>query len=45
MQAVSSASSGGSVLLASAGIIYNELADTRPDILEVLTRPNWAFDL
>lgn len=35
---------GGNTLLASAGMIYNELAVTRPDILEVLARPNWAID-
>lgn len=35
---------GGETLLASAWTIYNQLAATRPDIIEILSRDDWAHD-
>ncbi|KAK0732538.1 beta-lactamase/transpeptidase-like protein [Apiosordaria backusii] len=36
--------SGGYPILASAWTIYNELAASRPDLIHVLSQPNWPFD-
>ncbi|KAL8381026.1 hypothetical protein RB595_005357 [Gaeumannomyces hyphopodioides] len=38
------AAEGGWGVLASAWTVYNELAATRPDLIHVLTRPDWPFD-
>ncbi|RPA98688.1 Clavaminate synthase-like protein [Choiromyces venosus 120613-1] len=35
---------GGRSKLASAGAIYNELAETRPDHIDTLRSPEWIFD-
>ncbi|KAF4463976.1 taurine catabolism dioxygenase [Fusarium albosuccineum] len=35
---------GGSGFLASAWTVYNELAETRPDLIRVLAEPDWPFD-
>lgn len=44
MLTVSCGSEGGSGVVASAWIVYNELAVTRPDLIHVLAEPNWPFD-
>jgi len=44
MQIRGCAASGGNHIIASAWKVYNELARTRKDLLEVLTAPNWTFD-
>ncbi|KAF7548799.1 hypothetical protein G7Z17_g6838 [Cylindrodendrum hubeiense] len=38
------AASGGRSVLASAWTVYNELAATRPDLIHVLSQPDWPFD-
>lgn len=38
------AASGGDHIITSAWKVYNELAQTRKDLLEVLAKPNWTFD-
>ena len=40
----SCAARGGNHILSSAVSIYNTIAATRPDLLEVLAQPNWPFD-
>jgi len=35
---------GGSSLLSSTWRVYNELAATRPDLIQVLAAPDWPFD-
>ncbi|KAF4447183.1 taurine catabolism dioxygenase TauD [Fusarium austroafricanum] len=35
---------GGSGIITSAWTVYNELAETRPDLVHVLAQPNWPFD-
>ena len=35
---------GGNHNIASSYAIYNQLATTRPDILETLASPDWYFD-
>ena len=35
---------GGESLLASNAKIYNEIAESRPDILHVLADDKWVFD-
>ncbi|KAF2630582.1 Clavaminate synthase-like protein, partial [Macroventuria anomochaeta] len=40
----SCAAKGGNHIVASSVSIYNEIAATRPDILESLAEPNWPFD-
>jgi len=35
---------GGSSILASSWTVYNELAATRPDLIHVLSKPDWPFD-
>jgi len=35
---------GGNHIITSTYKVYNELATTRPDLLEVLARPDWNFD-
>ncbi|KAH9896316.1 hypothetical protein F4778DRAFT_745928 [Xylariomycetidae sp. FL2044] len=35
---------GGAHVIASSYAIYNELAATRPDVLETLATPDWYFD-
>jgi Taurine catabolism dioxygenase TauD, TfdA family len=35
---------GGESLLASAWTVYNELAATRPDLINTLAKDDWAFD-
>jgi hypothetical protein len=37
-------SSGGAPALASAFTVYNAIASTRPDLIPVLSEPNWPFD-
>ncbi|PMD45737.1 Clavaminate synthase-like protein, partial [Hyaloscypha variabilis F] len=44
MQIRGCAASGGNHIIASAWNVYNELARTRKDLLEVLATPNWTFD-
>ena len=36
--------SGGESLLASSGMIYNEIAATRPDIIHLLADDKWIHD-
>ncbi|KAG7141004.1 Taurine hydroxylase-like protein SAT17 like [Verticillium longisporum] len=35
---------GGHSVIASSWTVYNELAATRPDLIEVLSAPDWPFD-
>jgi hypothetical protein len=42
-QTRSIAASGGKCILSSVHTIYNELALTRPDVIQTLARPNWPF--
>lgn len=35
---------GGESLLASNGMIYNEIAAKRPDVIHVLKKDDWVFD-
>ena len=44
MYAVNTAAEGGNSNFASGCKVYNELARTRKDLLEVLMAPNWTFD-
>ncbi|EUC40779.1 hypothetical protein COCMIDRAFT_40948 [Bipolaris oryzae ATCC 44560] len=44
MYVLDTAVSGGESLLASSGMIYNELAATRPDIIHVLSDNTWIHD-
>ncbi|KAI5861635.1 hypothetical protein GGS23DRAFT_611765 [Durotheca rogersii] len=41
---VSCGDGGGDGYIASAWTVYNELAATRPDLINVLAEPNWPFD-
>lgn len=38
------AAKGGHSILASGWAVYNEIAATRPDIIQELAKPNWPFD-
>jgi len=38
------AAAGGRSAIASSWTVYNELARTRPDLIHVLSNPNWPFD-
>ncbi|KAH7367966.1 hypothetical protein B0T11DRAFT_276219 [Plectosphaerella cucumerina] len=38
------AEEGGQVLLSSAWTVYNEIAAKRPDVIDVLSRPDWVHD-
>ncbi|KXX78006.1 hypothetical protein MMYC01_201723 [Madurella mycetomatis] len=44
LYALNVAAYGGESFLASSAKIYNELAKTRPDIIEVLAKDDWVFD-
>lgn len=44
MYALDVAAAGGESLLASSGMVYNEIAATRPDVIHVLTDDKWVFD-
>ena len=44
MYALNVSATGGESSLASSATIYNELARTRPDIIEVLADDKWIFD-
>ncbi|KAL2200791.1 hypothetical protein P885DRAFT_27415 [Corynascus similis CBS 632.67] len=44
LYALNVAAYGGESFLASSAKIYNELARTRPDIIEVLAKDDWIFD-
>ena len=44
MSAVNTSAEGGESHLASGWKIYNELAQTRPDVLGLLAMPNWATE-
>lgn len=44
LYALNTAACGGESYLASGAKIYNELARTRPDIIEVLAKDDWIFD-
>jgi len=44
MYALNVAAYGGESYLASSANIYNELARTRPDLIEVLAKDDWIFD-
>ncbi|RSL53519.1 hypothetical protein CEP51_014880 [Fusarium floridanum] len=44
MLTLSSGPVGGSGILASAWTVYNELAESRPDLIRVLSEPDWPFD-
>jgi hypothetical protein len=44
LYALNTAAYGGESFLASSAKIYNELASTRPDIIEVLAKEDWVFD-
>jgi hypothetical protein len=44
MYVVDTAVHGGESLLASSGMIYNELAATRPDIIHLLADDQWIHD-
>lgn len=35
---------GGMSTIASACTVYNDIAQNRPDLLHVLTKPDWPFD-
>lgn len=36
--------SGGGSKIASTARVYNEIAATRPDLIHVLAKGDWAFD-
>ncbi|AEO71829.1 uncharacterized protein THITE_2148420 [Thermothielavioides terrestris NRRL 8126] len=38
------AETGGRSVISSAWTVYNELAATRPDLIHVLSAPDWPFD-
>lgn len=38
------AEQGGQVLLSSVWTVYNEIAAKRPDIIDILSRPDWVHD-
>ena len=38
------AASGGETILASAWQVYNELAATRPDVIQTLADDSWVHD-
>lgn len=38
------AETGGRSVIASSWTVYNELAETRPDLIHVLSAPDWPFD-
>ncbi|CAN8101592.1 unnamed protein product [Discula destructiva] len=40
----SCSASGGTGKIASAWTVYNELASTRPDLIHVLSKPDWPYD-
>lgn len=44
LQTRNCAAKGGNHIIAASWTIYNKIAATRPDLLEVLARPNWPFD-
>ena len=44
MYALDVAAAGGESLLASSGMVYNEIAATRPDVIHVLADDKWVFD-
>ncbi|KAK5660570.1 hypothetical protein OQA88_13124 [Cercophora sp. LCS_1] len=44
LYALGTAAYGGESFLASSAKIYNEIAATRPDIIHVLSKPDWPFD-
>ncbi|KAF1994401.1 Clavaminate synthase-like protein [Amniculicola lignicola CBS 123094] len=44
LQTRSCAAQGGKHMIASSLNIYNRLAATRPDLVELLARPDWSFD-
>ncbi|KAI0407889.1 Clavaminate synthase-like protein [Xylaria palmicola] len=44
MYFIDRAAIGGDVLLASSWKVYNELASTRPDLIEVLGKDDWVHD-
>ncbi|KAI1334273.1 hypothetical protein F5Y15DRAFT_402163 [Xylariaceae sp. FL0016] len=44
MLTLSCGEKGGGGIIASAWTIYNELASTRPDLIHVLSKPDWPFD-
>ncbi|KAK4152149.1 hypothetical protein C8A00DRAFT_35173 [Chaetomidium leptoderma] len=44
LYALNVAAYGGESFLASSAKIYNELARTRPDMIEVLAKDDWIFD-
>jgi hypothetical protein len=44
LQTRSNAAFGGRNILASSWTVYNKLAATRPDVIELLARPIWPFD-
>lgn len=44
LYALNVAAYGGESFLASTAKIYNELARSRPDIIEVLAKDDWVFD-
>jgi hypothetical protein len=37
-------SNGGNGLLSPVASIYNEIAASRPDLISVLSTPDWPFD-
>ncbi|KAF5531751.1 taurine catabolism dioxygenase [Fusarium napiforme] len=44
MLTLSSGPVGGCGVISSAWTVYNELAESRPDLIDVLAQPNWPFD-
>jgi hypothetical protein len=44
LYAFDTAESGGESVLSSGATIYNEIAETRPDIIHVLAANDWIFD-
>jgi hypothetical protein len=38
------AASGGDFKVASTGYIYNQLCTSRPDVIELLAKPDWKFE-
>jgi hypothetical protein len=44
LQTRNCAAKGGNHIIAASWTVYNKIAATRPDLLEVLARPNWPFD-
>jgi Taurine catabolism dioxygenase TauD, TfdA family len=44
LYALGEAAQGGESKLASSATVYNQIAKTRSDIIQLLAKSNWVFD-